>query len=563
MISFAYSWLSGRRALSSLFCLILISILSAGGCNNNGGSNDPDLIVIGAHRDVALSGISQVIPVNPNEGEPSNILLDGIMLSDLTDDEIDLIRESYEAGFTIIFYEVSERDIIDVYSRIIDHPITHSEIENLENIIEAGMSPIFTIEKHGDVDWTSTGDINVGNPAEDLLVTIDGMPDDDPPDLFEAEDEFVAHGRLIREWLLQHPDRKQQIIDQNLVSMNAEELVDELGLREELDEQIGVDTRTESGTLLDLANANIHTSVKTISFSETPNKNTYAMTSKAWIITADTPTGIFTFLLVRQDFNLASSNGFTYDEEGDRALTGKYFPAQYWYLKEYGVKNTYKVGNTFLAMSEAQLLEESPATNQATSQSSTTSLTASISGRVAADTGSSGPTANVAIQGGVSWGTSTTVSKADVSINNLSLTDNSVVNDARWQFLPRQPEAGGQRGTCKNFGLRNLADLAHTTFQPATAFIVRIDDKYVGQTLQIVSTFTIQTEGSRIQKCGPFGCNCGVKRITGFDSPWITTTSHSLRIPYPPEGPMGDATCSDGIDNDSDGAIDLSDPSCQ
>lgn len=557
------SFIFNNKALFSVFFLIVFSTLNIGGCsNNNGGGSDPDLVVIGEHRDVALSGISQVIPIDPHDGEPTNILLDGIMLSDLSDDEIDLIRESYEAGFTIVFYEVSERDIIDIYSRIIDHPITHAEIENLENIIEGSMSPIFTIEKHGNVDWTSTGDINVGNPSEDLLATMDGMPDDDPPPLFEPEDEFVAHGRLIREWLIQHPDRKQQIIDQNLVSMNAEELIDDLGLRDELDEQLGVSTRTESGTLLDLANANIHTSVKTVSFSETPNKNTYAMTSKAWIITADTPTGVFTFLLVRQDFNLASSNGFTYDEEGDRALTGKYFPAQFWYLKEYGVKNTYQVGSKVLTINEAQLLEESPATNQETSQTSTTSLTASISGRVAADTGTSGATANVAVQGGVSWGTSTTVSKADVSINNLSLTDNAVVNDARWQFLPRQPEAGGQRGSCKNFGLRNLADLAHTTFQPATAFIVRINNSYVGQTLKIVSTFTIQTEGSRIQKCGPFGCNCGVHRETGL-GPWITSTSHSLRIPYPPEGPAGDATCSDGIDNDNDSAIDANDPSCQ
>ena len=30
-----------------------------------------------------------------------------------------------------------------------------------------------------------------------------------------------------------------------------------------------------------------------------------------------------------------------------------------------------------------------------------------------------------------------------------------------------------------------------------------------------------------------------------------------------PEGPMGDATCTDGLDNDCDGLIDAADPGCQ
>ena len=551
-----------RKMLVSLFSLFLIAIFTVGGCNNNSGSDNPDLVVIGAHRDIALSGISQVIDVFPHFGQPSNILLDGVMLSDLSDDEIALVREAYQAEYTIVFYEVSEKDIVEIYSQIIDHPITHSEIESLEAIIEGNMSPIFTIEKHGDLDWTSTGDFNISDNTVVLIRTEDDTPDPDAIKLVQSEDEFVAHGRLIRDWLRDHPNRRQQVINQNLESTNAQRLIDELELRDELNEQIGIDTRTESGTLLDLANANIHTSIKQVGFSETTLKNTYAMTSKVWIVTADTPTGIFTFLLVRQDFNLANSNGFVQDDPGEKALS-KYYPSQHWYLKEYSVKNVYRVDGTALGISKAQLLEESPATNQATSQTSTTSLMANISGRVAADTGSMGPSANVAIQGGVSWGTSTTVSKEDVSINNLSLSDNTVLNDASWQFLPRQPEPGGQKGTCKNFGLRNLADLAHTTFTPATAFIVRIDDDFVGKTLQIFTTFGIQLEGSTIEKCGPFFCNCGVRRTLCFNNTWFPTSTHSVRIPYPPEGPLGDPTCSDGVDNDSDGFIDSADASCQ
>lgn len=116
-----------------------------------------------------------------------------------------------------------------------------------------------------------------------------------------------------------------------------------------------------------------------------------------------------------------------------------------------------------------------------------------------------------------------------------------------------------------NFGLRNLADLAHTTFQPATAFILRIDDDFVGQTLNIISSLTIDIELSKIPlgNCNIFGCSCSVARSIPSGSPYSDTAVHSLGIPYPPEGPAGDKTCSDGLDNNFDTFIDLDDPNCQ
>ncbi len=537
------------RSISFVIAIVMFSFFTIGGCNNNSGSSNPELVVLGAHRDVALSGISSVIPITPHLGDPTNILLDGVMIDDLSDEDIALIRKAYEAGFVIAFYDVSERDIIQIYSEIIDHPFTHSEVESLEGILEGNMSPIFTIEQHGNVDWTSTGNFN---RIEEIELT-EGDPD--------QEEEFAIYGSMLRDWLKDHPSRKQQVIDENLNSTTASRLVDNAGLRSELDEQLGIDTRDETGSLLDLAAANINSYRSYIRDPNSGIANIYEMVSKAWIVTADTPTGIFSFLMVGQNFNLASNPLFIHNKIGQKAVTAGNIPEQGYYLKEYTVSSFYSTNTAVLDFNKALLLEESPATNQATSQTSTTSLMTSIQGTVAANTKGEG---TVTIQGGVTWGTSTTVSKADVSINNLSL-GRIDGNDATWQFLPRRPEPGGQKDACMNFGLRNLADLAHTTFQPATAFILQIDGDFVGQTLNIISTLTIDLEKSRIplSNCNLFGCSCSVSRTPFFNSPFTLGSVHSLGIPYPPEGPAGDKTCSDGLDNDFDTFIDSDDPNCQ
>jgi len=149
----------------------------------------------------------------------------------------------------------------------------------------------------------------------------------------------------------------------------------------------------------------------------------------------------------------------------------------------------------------------------------------------------SGVSGNVQFQFGVQWGTSTTVSKENVSINNLSLTS-EYRNDATWQFLPRRPEVGGQKDACQNFGLRNLSDLAHTTFQPATAFIVRINKDFVGQTLQIQSDMTWELERSRIKwsDCVFTGCDCfRITTVKFLNGPSPEHVDHPVAIPLPPE----------------------------
>ena len=522
--------------------VIAISLGTIGGCSNGGGGNDdPDLAVLGDHRGEPLADISAEIRTGPHTGEPNNILLDGTSIDDLTPDEIELIRDAYDEGFIIVLYDMTERDIAQLYRDIIGHPLRHAELESLEDILEGDSHAVFTIEHHSGIDWTSTAQFEMTALRE----FIDGLGEIDVIDIVDPEAEFTPHGIHIKSWIESHEERVQELIEDGLIVRSAEELLDDLDMRDEFDAELSQVTRTTEGTLLDLTTANIHTSQNQVSFQETTAKDTFAMTSKVWIVTADTPTGIFSFLLVEQDFNLATSNGFTKNSDTQ----------QYWYLQNFSVSNTYQVNGTLLGSNDAQLLQESPATNQATTSTETTSVSASISGTVGADQTSG---ANASVSGGVSWSTSNTVSKADVSINNLSLSNNTVSNDATWQFLPRSAEILSD--SCDN-SIHNLADLAHNTFTPVTAFVVRIDSDYTGDTMQLKSEFTIQTRNTYVGNCNIFGCACDAKNQNGLD-PWQPTHSQSVRIPQPPEGPTGDPTCSDGVDNDVDGGTDSGDNSC-
>ena len=526
-----------------IVAVVAISLGTIGGCNNNGGGggdgDNPDLVLLGDHRDEATADISAEIDTGPHTGEPNNILLDGTAIDNLTQAEIDLIRESYDEGFIIIVYDATEKDITQIYRDIIGHPLRHAELESLDVLPEGDSHGVFTIEHHDGIDWTSTAQFE----SNVLREFEEGQEDE--IDQVGPESMFTPHGIHIKSWIESHEDRIAQLVEDGLLETSAEELLNELDIRDEFNQELAAVTRDTEGTLLDLTTANIHTSQNQVSFQETTAKDTFQMTTQAWIVTADTPTGLFSFLLVEQDFNLATSNGFVKDSSTQK----------YWYLQEFSIENTYEVNSSLLTSSTAQLLQESPETNQATTSTETTSISTSISGTVGADQTSG---ANASVSGGVSWSTSNTVSKADVSINNLSLSNNDVSNDATWQFLPRNAE--GLDDGCVN-SLHNLADLSHNTFTPSTAFIVRIASDFTGDTLKLKSKFTIQTRNTYIGNCNIFGCDCDAKHQDGLD-PWEPTHSQSIRIPEPPEGPAGEDTCSDGIDNDKDGGIDAEDNSC-
>ena len=526
------------RGLFLIAALGMISFGAVGGCSNGNGSDDsePELIILGDHRDPVLDDISKELRTGPNDGIPNNILIDGTSIDTLDQEEIQLIRDSYNAGFVIVAYEVTKREIAQLYRDILAHKLVYDELEDLDSLADGRLFPVFTIEKHFGRDWSGIADFETSGLRDALEGEVVEPGDPESP--------YAPHAQHIKKWLDAYLEREVMVMEDVMDTASADELIDELGVRAEFDKELSGVTRDTGGTLLDLASASIHTSTWTVTFQETTNKDTFEITNEAWIVTAYTPDGLYTFLLVQQGFNLQSANGFVKDAEDDK----------YWALQEFAVKNTYSVGGQSLGQSEAFLIEESPATNASSTSSETTSISTSISGTVGAD--SDGGSASVT--GGVSWSTSITVSKADVSINNVSISDGTLLNDASWQWFPRQAE--GKDDGCVN-SLYNLADLAHNTFTPATAFIVRIDPDYRGQTLSLDSLFTIQTEQTYLGTCNIFGCNCDVKHHNGLD-PWMPSTSQSLAIPEAPEGPAGDDTCSDGIDNDNDGNTDSADSNC-
>ena len=456
--------------------------------------------------------------------------MDSVHINNLSNDEIASIRDAYNTGFVIVFYDVTQRDIVQIYQDIIESNV-FSDVKSLKSIPEGNITPVFAIEQIDNVGWSFSGNFNATDARK--------LRGDSPDEMGD----FALQGRMIRDWLNDIPSRDQQVIDAN--SSTASRLVDNAGLRSELDEQLGINQSDEPADLSSLTYANIHTHRYFIQDSS-GNENIYQMVSKAWILTADTPTGIFSFLLVEQDFNLQSSALFIYNKEGHHATNAvdpSLNPDQGYYLKEFKVENSYFAGGNVLIYGQADLLDESPATNQASIETTTTSLTTSIQGSVQVGAGAKPDSGagNVQFQFGIQWSTSTTVSKENVSINNLSLTS-KYGNDATWQFLPRRPEiggsSGGQAGSCQNYGLRNLADLAHTTFQPATAFIVRLSPDHVGQTLVIQSDLTYDLERSQIpwDNCNLFGCDCTKIKRTKFQGvPHVDYSEHYMEIPLPPE----------------------------
>ena len=283
-----------KKCLGFVYLIVLLSLGAIGGCDGSGNGN-PELAVLGNQRDVALSGISSEIQTSQYDGNPTNILLDGTTLGDLTNEEIASIRDAYEAGFVIVIYDASEKDISQIYHDIINDQYTPSGDASV-------IVPVFAIEKDDNVHWAFEGDFNATDASK---LTLD---ENDPVSV----EQFAEEGREIRDWLEDHPSREQQVIDLNQNSSTASRLVDNAGLRSELDKQL-VMTKSESsvaGTLLEIASADIVTSTYYV-YSGMGSKNPgdgdvnrYQGTSYAWIVTADTSRGPYSFLMVTQDYLL-------------------------------------------------------------------------------------------------------------------------------------------------------------------------------------------------------------------------------------------------------------------
>lgn len=555
-----------RKCLGFVLLFGFISLGTIAGCDNdNNGSGKNLAILLGEHRQDASDHIHAAFNVSDTfEGKLNNIILDGTNLDNLTQDDIDIIRDAYLQGFMIIVYDITEAQIAELHN-IIDHPTKYDSNEVLSLLDqgdEGDHHEVFIIERFGRVNSSSTlqlGNLKAAELPDGSIDPATGLADEDI--------RFRFHALHIKELIEEQEERLAQLVEDGLVDTSAEEILRRYGLMDEFKAQlasVATQQSTQTGDLINIASADIHTGyVRTgflnngtigVGVSSADEVNTYQFTNKVWTLTADTPNGIFSFIFVDQSMNLASSNGFLKNDEGSTAFSNA---QQYWYLSDLIVVNTLQAGSTTLGLSDLTLLDDQPSTNQATTVSVTTSVEANVSGTVGVDQDG----ANASVSGGVSWGSSETYDKANVSINNKSLSETTEGSDASWQYVPNAASPGGSKGTCNNLGLRGLADLAHETFTPDQAFIYRIDPSFRGETLKIKTVVTIQMRNTYSSGCNIFGCSCGkTDQNSAANGPF--TFTHSITIPEAPEGPAGDPTCTDGVDNDRDGGADSSDDQC-
>lgn len=289
--------------------------------------------------------------------------------------------------------------------------------------------------------------------------------------------------------------------------------------------------------VLSLATAHIQSNLSYIGFSDSdaivgansPNAtdlNVYTITNKVWTVTADTPDGLKSFVFMEQDLNLASANG--YDESAEDAAPDGFPTQQLWYLREFINTNTLKIGSRELDSNEAILLESEPPTNQATTAEVTSSVSTSVGGEIGVD--SSGGSAS--LSGGVEWSTSTTFSKENVSIDNLSPGQRpDLGNDSSFRYRPRASEIFDDK--CNN-SMHNLADLARATFQPTQLTVWRIDGSDADKTLKIKTVISAKLRNSYIGSCNIFGCKCDVINQDASIALSDKTFIHSIHIPAAP-----------------------------
>ena len=127
--------------------------------------------------------------------------------------------------------------------------------------------------------------------------------------------------------------------------------------------------------------------------------------------------------------------------------------------------------------------------------------------------------------------------------------------------MPNAAEVGGSSGPCDDLGLRGLADIAGTGFSPVQVFSFGLDPVYRGETVKINTVVEVQMRNTYLDICNPFGCSCS-KLDQNSDAGGPFTVTHSISLPQAPDGPVGDDTCTDGIDNDLDGDTDSADNQC-
>lgn len=476
--------------------------------------------------------------IGEHTGEANHIHLYGPSLLDLTDQDIELIREAFNEEFVISVYEIDAAVIAYLYGVILQIDDVHEDTEDPENTDPEGFANTFTIEKHGNVIWTS----KTHSGFTDLKETFGSLPGIDVSDDLN---EFIHHAFHKRDWIESYDERRLELMEEGFIEGDAAAMMKRFGLEDEL-EQINRqaastrDTTFESEdgeNLLTLARAHIQSNLSYIGFSDAESivganspsatdLNVYNITNKVWTITADTPDGLKSFVFLEQDLNLASANG--YDETDEQHAPDGFPTQQAWYLREFKNVNTLQIRSRELDSDEAELVDNQPATNQATTAEVTSSVESGIEGTVGVDTSGG----NASISGGISWSTSTTFNKENVSIDNLSFSQRpDLGNDASYRYRPRPSEIFDDK--CNN-SMHNLADLSRATFSPTQISVWRIDGSDADKTLKIKTVISAILRNSYIDSCNIFGCKCDVKNQDVNISLSDKTFIHSIHIPAAP-----------------------------
>lgn len=506
---------------------VVIILGTIGGCSdsNNGSTTvspaDADALLVGAHADDIRSDLGFALDLADYDGMTINhMIVDCLDIDTLTQDEKDALREAFESGLIVFAYESNEACVAKLFADIFDHPLIFDELQSLD-LPNGSSHDIFAAELHGIHIWTH--ELVFGDTNEPMTDEGDVNPDqngdgtdEDPladlefpfdPD-FPLHDTFEVHSEAILEWIRAYPDRRDVLEAQGDVILTT---AAELNLAESTsDSDPAISTRTSNptGTLADIAASYIHTHTfhprppgGTDDHNNDAYTGTYQMTTYVWSITADGPAGIFSYAFIAQDFNLQSASLYRRTGSRDKG----------WYLRQFTNTNRLKSGSSYLTGNQATILDNDPQSVSAEQSSETQSTSFGVTGDISSDGPSLGASA--------SWDNSVTIEKAEIAIDNLSLSS-STGNDASWRYTAKQPETRDNSAVCTWDHLSDPPALAKSNFQPTQSFIFRISPQFADTTMKLESRWAVSVERMTLNKCTKwFSCySCGEQNWTYTDN---------------------------------------------
>ena len=354
--------------------MAVVTITMAGG--------DELAVFLGENRQEAVGDITAAFNVGQFDGELNHLILDAQNFSKLTQQERTAIKNAYEQGFIVIIYDVTERQIEEIFE-LIEHPTIYNEdalLSRLDQGDDGRTFDLFTLEKIGDVNWSSMLRIGALPAIESVFGVLEPGTG-----ISIQEVGFLFHAFHMEQWILDKLERIQQLEDYGLIDTNtAARIIKEIGIDDETQGTPQIQTRIAQATgnltgpmspspLIDpqsqmqvFALPTIQTNSIVTGFSNSgsigvsvsPDEvNTYTSQNLAYAVTAKTSDGLSTYLLVINNYGLNSANGFIKNDEGSSAFSNA---QQYWYLSEFTSVNTLAIGSSSLSSSESSVVLDSP-----------------------------------------------------------------------------------------------------------------------------------------------------------------------------------------------------------